>query len=701
VPKQCSLLFMCLVALLPSWCYAQTYEVYPAPFNSDEADFGGTFSGEYFIFSSSRQKTAITYNEDSLHQFFTDLYITELGAKALWQTPSPLPGRVNTIMNEAQCAISSNGKSMYYTGNLKSALSRKQDKSEKYELGIFHATRYNKEWLEDAEFPFNSPQSTFSCGHPCLAHGDSALFFCSNQPGGHGGSDLYYCVWEDNKWSEPINMGATINTAGNEFFPFFNEYDIFFFTSDSRKDSQGMDIYASAFTNGSFSEPTRLPEPINTKSDDFSYTEKKGSNKGSISSNREKAQDDIYFFTKYEDNYIHCLTNNIPYLCYALSDLNYPEIDSLPFVYEWQFSDGQSEVGQTIDHCFPGFGTFQIALNIKDTLTHRVVMVASNQELTIIEPTDPYIKCSIDWSTSHTTEIELMLPQEHNIDTTSIQWYLNDEKIGNGLHFNYRAIYLGEYLLTARMVTKAAKKSPSKKICIEQTIHINSSDVPPSLSPNKTLILAAHDVIKTPEQLQLIPKYYLSIAKSETPLTLDNKIVSNSMLPLTEMTNQQNFIYVIDEFSNLSQLLEAYIKYQKSGLDVVIEQSRTLENAYQPIRQIQQSQQEVTIEKLISPVITEIHQNVDLDDPHMRAIRYTAAVMSIESNMQLQITSYYNDNNPLKEASISAIKIKQQLDVLLVKPSIINFATEYKQDILPGQHHKLVLQYPNSNRNND
>ena len=56
---------------------------------------------------------------------------------------------------------------------------------------------------------------------PFIAADGVTLYFSSDRPGGLGENDIWMCKRLDNswqKWSEPVNLGAPINTAGSEAF---------------------------------------------------------------------------------------------------------------------------------------------------------------------------------------------------------------------------------------------------------------------------------------------------------------------------------------------------------------------------------------------------------------------------------------------------------------------------------------------------
>ncbi len=52
-------------------------------------------------------------------------------------------------------------------------------------------------------------------GQPCFGLDGLSLFFASARPGGMGGKDIWYVYQlSAGKWSNPINAGPAINTAG-------------------------------------------------------------------------------------------------------------------------------------------------------------------------------------------------------------------------------------------------------------------------------------------------------------------------------------------------------------------------------------------------------------------------------------------------------------------------------------------------------
>ncbi len=85
--------------------------------------------------------------------------------------------------------------------------------------------------------------------------------------------DLYVCFKEgDNKWTAPLNLGSTINSIRRETTPFLSEDNTtLYFSSNRGESSGGNDIFVSKRldeTWQNWTQPERLPEPINSRSDE-------------------------------------------------------------------------------------------------------------------------------------------------------------------------------------------------------------------------------------------------------------------------------------------------------------------------------------------------------------------------------------------------------------------------------------------------
>ena len=108
---------------------------------------------------------------------------------------------------------------------------------------------------------------------PSVSADGQWLYFASNRKGGQGGTDLWRCHrLKNGDWSRPENLGARVNTTGNEKFPFIHaDGHTLYFVSDGWQGFGGYDVYFIDLAEGGEARPTNLGLPINTENDELSF----------------------------------------------------------------------------------------------------------------------------------------------------------------------------------------------------------------------------------------------------------------------------------------------------------------------------------------------------------------------------------------------------------------------------------------------
>ena len=114
-------------------------------------------------------------------------------------------------------------------------------------------------------------------------------------PGSLGGVDIWKVAVNGNEYGTPENLGAKINTEGNESFPFIaDDNATLYFASSGKQGLGGYDVYMIDLAKGT--DAVNMGNPINTEKDDFAFTFNKAKNLGFLSSNR-NGNDDIFSAT--------------------------------------------------------------------------------------------------------------------------------------------------------------------------------------------------------------------------------------------------------------------------------------------------------------------------------------------------------------------------------------------------------------------
>ncbi len=111
----------------------------------------------------------------------------------------------------------------------------------------------------------------YALGYPSLSANGMEMYFASTMPGGKGGWDIYVINRNGDKWSTPENLGASINTPGNEISPFFTG-DILYFSSDWHIGIGGFDVFESTQSGNKWGNVRAVGYPVNSPKDDIDFT---------------------------------------------------------------------------------------------------------------------------------------------------------------------------------------------------------------------------------------------------------------------------------------------------------------------------------------------------------------------------------------------------------------------------------------------
>jgi len=270
-------------------------------FNSKYSDFGAYDHYGKTYFTSARDEGVSTkhiygWNNEP----FLDIYIKEKDSPENVDNKSKLKGDVNSVYHDGPLTITNDGKTMYFSRNNYNKNGLAKDKTGISNLKIYKATLMDEKWTNVIDLPFNSDE--YSTGHPSLNSDNTRLYFASDMPGSLGGSDIYYVnINSDGSFGSPQNLGTIVNTTKNEVFPFVNNEDILFFSSNGHQGLGLLDIFATSTNkNNEIISVINLGVPVNSNKDDFSFFMGPDGTEGYFASNRDGGigSDDIYAYNR-------------------------------------------------------------------------------------------------------------------------------------------------------------------------------------------------------------------------------------------------------------------------------------------------------------------------------------------------------------------------------------------------------------------
>ncbi len=263
------------------------------------SDFCAVWSNSNYneiIFTSSRDG-ATGKEKDAINgQRFADFFMSKQDRKGDWSTPviADESENVNTKASEGAPFFNSKYTRMYYT-RCQNGEHRKNG------CQIMVAAKSGGAFANARPVEIKGIDTLDIVGHPTLSDDELIMYFSSDRKGGFGEKDIWVTTRKstNDAFERPFNVGPTINTAGDELFPFLRNDTTLYFASNGHGGMGGLDIFMVTIdTSGNWGEPVNLKSPINSTSDDFAIIFHPTEERGFISSNRGNTRgvDNIYYF---------------------------------------------------------------------------------------------------------------------------------------------------------------------------------------------------------------------------------------------------------------------------------------------------------------------------------------------------------------------------------------------------------------------
>ena len=261
-------------------------------FNSRRSDYSPVFGGDAndrLYFTSTRNEAAGDELSGITGTKNADIFVSQKDEKGKWQRPQVIDSELNSAEDEGACSITPDGCTMYLTVC-------KTDNNYPRYAQIATSRRSDAAWSKPQVLEL--VRDTLSLyAHPAVSPDGKWLYFVSDMPGGMGGKDIWRVRISDTSMGGVENLGAPINTPGDEMFPTFRPNGDLYFSSNGHEGMGGLDIFIAS--PNAFGWKIEHPGfPLNSQGDDFGMTFEGMKNQGFFSSNRGDAHgwDHIYSF---------------------------------------------------------------------------------------------------------------------------------------------------------------------------------------------------------------------------------------------------------------------------------------------------------------------------------------------------------------------------------------------------------------------
>ena len=261
-------------------------------FNSRRAEYSPVLGGDAYdrlYFTSTRNEATGDELSGITGTKNADIFMSQKDEQGKWQRPQVIDSELNSNDDEGACCLTPDGHTMYLTVC-------KTDNNYPRYAKIASSRRSDAAWTKAQEVELT--RDTLSLfAHPAVSPDGKWLYFVSDMPGGEGGKDIWRVRLSETSMGGVENLGAPVNTPGDELFPTFRPNGDLYFSSNGHEGMGGLDIFIAK--PNAFGWQLEHPGfPLNSQGDDFGMTFEGMLNKGYFSSNRGDAHgwDHIYSF---------------------------------------------------------------------------------------------------------------------------------------------------------------------------------------------------------------------------------------------------------------------------------------------------------------------------------------------------------------------------------------------------------------------
>lgn len=262
--------------------------------NSRESDFSPAFVGgrdNEVIFTTTRKAATGKRRSMITGQTFADLFRAQFNVqRQRWDQPQPIDQNfiINTTDEEGAATLSGIGDQMIFTRS-------SYDKTRPSPPRILVTSQVRGTWAEPKRVEIFS--DSIMVAHPALSPDGNLLYFVSDAPGGQGGKDIWVAEKSGGVYQNPVNLGPSINTPGDEMFPYVRDNGELYFSSNFHPGMGGFDLFRATKDESGKWNVENMGYPVNSAGDDFGIAFINGRNEGMFSSNRKGSRsDDIYSF---------------------------------------------------------------------------------------------------------------------------------------------------------------------------------------------------------------------------------------------------------------------------------------------------------------------------------------------------------------------------------------------------------------------
>jgi len=198
-----------------------------------------------------------------------DIWMSSLGSDGIWEKPSNLGVPVNNSLRNYLLGFSPDGKIMFLNNE------KKNPGGIVVNDGISYSVFENGAWGRPQRVSVDYLLNKSKHQSGSISADGNIMLLSLQSYASRGEEDIYICTYDNGKWSQPVNLGSTINTSSQEMTPYLSpDKKSLFFSSNGHGGKGGRDLFISQ-RNGSgwrdWSKPKNLGADVNSFGVELGY----------------------------------------------------------------------------------------------------------------------------------------------------------------------------------------------------------------------------------------------------------------------------------------------------------------------------------------------------------------------------------------------------------------------------------------------
>ncbi|GAB1446547.1 hypothetical protein MASR2M41_23330 [Flammeovirgaceae bacterium] len=217
-------------------------------------------SGKILYFS--RLNSPLNTSGEKDHE---DIWYSKFDTKSnVWSEPIRMPGELNNAGPNFVNTVSQTGDTLI--------LGNEYLKKGKMRAGVSYSVNVDGQWSFPTSIDIKGDYNMSAHANYYVSLKSGVIISSVQRADSKGERDLYISIWDGVSATEPVNMGAVINTKFEESSPFLaNDMKTLYFASKGHSGYGGFDIYVTERLDDSWtnwSTPKNLGPAVNGAMDD-------------------------------------------------------------------------------------------------------------------------------------------------------------------------------------------------------------------------------------------------------------------------------------------------------------------------------------------------------------------------------------------------------------------------------------------------